>query len=403
LGARFAQFGDKAAALRQARLVTLRRALGLAQEHAVDAFLIAGDLFEDNQVAESLVAEAIALFRAHPTVPVFILPGNHDPASGPDSVWSRKAFRTLPPHVHVLAQPGVTLLEGAALLASPLTQKLSSVDPSRRFVELAATVPAGLIKIGITHGALAIEGKHAPNDFPIALNAASRAGLDYLAIGHWHSWLADTDDGRIVMPGTPEPDRFANERSGHLALVEIAGAGQPPRVQALSVNTLTWRSLAFDFLSVEASRAAFASAVTELGPQAGSAVVRVTLAGTASPALLAETRGELEAALAPFLAGQIVDRTRVALSAGELADLRARHPLLAQTLADIDRLESLATGVPVPDSAPASPGAAGSAPLTLAEIQALLGPARIELAQLTPEFFAGLRQMLFQTLQEVTP
>jgi DNA repair exonuclease SbcCD nuclease subunit len=50
LGARFCQFGPQAEALRQARLQTLATALQAASQRCVDAFLVAGDLFEDNQV-----------------------------------------------------------------------------------------------------------------------------------------------------------------------------------------------------------------------------------------------------------------------------------------------------------------------------------------------------------------
>ena len=402
LGARFSQFSSASGHLRAARLSTLRRTLALAVEREADAFLIAGDLFEDNQVDDALVASAMAIFGAHPALPIYILPGNHDPFTGPDCVWQRKAFLNAPANVRVFREAGVADLGGGAYLAaSPLHQKLSTTDPSLKLVELAAALPADAIKIGITHGALAIEAKHQPNDFPIALNAASRAGLDYLAIGHWHNWLPDTDGGRIVMPGTPEPDRFANDASGHVALVEIAGPGQPPRVQALPVATLAWRALTFDFAFAEASRASLAAAFGELAPAAAGTVLRVTLSGVASPAALAETRAWLASALGPFLVGQLVDRTRVALTAVELADLQARHPILAQVLADIDRLETFATGT-VSASAP-GPSAASevSAPLALAEAQALLAPARIELAHLTPDLLAQLRQTIFQTLREV--
>ncbi|WP_414660746.1 metallophosphoesterase family protein [Horticoccus sp. 23ND18S-11] len=399
LGARFAQFGAKGAVLRAARLTTLRRVLALAHEHNVDAMIIAGDLFEDNQVDEALVVETVELFGAFPSVPIFILPGNHDPATGPDSVWQRKPFLRAPGHVHVLMQAGITALgAGVHLLASPLHQKLSTVDPSLKLVELAATLPADAIAIGVTHGAPAIEGKHQPNDFPIALNAASRAGLDYLAIGHWHNWLADTDGGRIVMPGTPEPDQFANERCGHVALVEIAGHGQPPRVQPLPVSTLTWKALTLDFLAPEASRASLDAELARLRPAAARTVVRITLAGTASPAQLTAVRATLDEALAPFLVGQIVDRTRVALSPVELDALKVTHPILAQTLADLDRIEALATGATVAAGETTTPALP---PLTLAEVQALLTPSKIELAALTPEFFSQLRHMLLQTLQEV--
>lgn len=406
LGARFSQFGTRGARLRDARIATLRRALGLAREHEVDAFLIAGDLFEDNQVDDALVLAVLELFRDHASVPIFILPGNHDPFTGPDSVWQRKAFLAAPAHVKVLHEPSVIDLGGAMLLASPLQQKLSTVDPSLRFIGQAASLDADTIKIGLTHGALAIEGKHQPNDFPITLNAASRAGLDYLAIGHWHNWLADTDGGRLVIPGTPEPDRFTNDAAGHIALVEIAGRGQQPQVKPLAVNTLTWRSLSFDFLSPEAAHVSLAAALTELRPNAERAVVRVTFTGTASPKALADMRSQLEAALSPFLVGQIVDRTRIALSNAELADLQSRHPLLAQTLADIDRLESIATGeIRSLAPAPIDPEGFGrtQVALTLADVQTLLAPSKIDLASLTPEFFSHLRQMLLQTLREVAP
>jgi DNA repair exonuclease SbcCD nuclease subunit len=402
LGARFSQFVATASRLRAARLDTLRRSLELAVKHEADAFLIAGDLFEDNQVDDVLVASALDIFRAYPSLPVYVLPGNHDPYTGPDSIWQRKAFQNAPANVHVLREAGVTDLGGNAyLVASPLHQKLSTSDPSLKLVELAAGLPAEAIKIGLTHGALAIEAKHQPNDFPIALNAATRARLDYLAIGHWHNWLPDTDGGRIVMPGTPEPDRFANDASGHVALVEITGPGQPPRVQSLSVATLTWRALTFDFASAESSRASLAATLGELTPAAASTVLRVTLTGIASPAALSDIRAWLTPSLAPFLVGQLRDETRVALTAAELVDLQARHPILAQVLADIDRLETFSTGTVATSTTAASSAPATSGPLTLPEANALLVPAKIDLASLTPELLAQLRQTIFQTLQEV--
>jgi DNA repair exonuclease SbcCD nuclease subunit len=371
-------------------------------ERQADAFLVAGDLFEDNQVDDALVHAVLDLFRGQPALPIYILPGNHDPFTGPDCVWQRKAFLQAPAHIHVFRTAGVAELGGRAhLVASPLRQKRSSHDPSLKLAELAAGLPADSIRIGLTHGALAIESKHTPDDFPIALDAASRAGLDYLAIGHWHNWLAGTDGGRIVMPGTPEPDRFANDDSGHVALVELEAAGRPPRVEKIPVATLAWRTCAFDFLDTAAARASVAAVLAKYGSAAERTVLRVTLTGTASPLALGEVRAWLEAALAPFLVGQVIDETRVALSAAELADLRARHPILAQVLADIDRLELFAGGQV------ATPVAAGNAadlaaPLTLAQAQAILAPARIDLAQLDAAWFARLRQTVFQSLQEVT-
>jgi len=398
LGARFRQFGAKADALRSARLATLRRSLEVCRERAVDAFLIAGDLFEDNLVDDLLVAEVVRIFGEFSSLPICILPGNHDPNSGPEAVWNRKAFLQAPANVRVLRETGTTDLGGAVLLASPLAQKRSTTDPSLKLAELAKDIPTDRIKIGITHGALAIEGRHQPNDFPIALNAASRAGLDYLAVGHWHNWLAETDGGRIVMPGTPEPDQFDQERSGQVALVEIDGPGVLPRVQPLNVASLNWKKLNFDFLAADSSHATLNQALAELRPNAARTILRVTLTGNASPQAAAEVKALIENATSDFFYHQIVDSTRVALSSAELADLQSRHPILAQVLADIDQLERFATGNgPVPDGEGST-----SSPMTLADAQMLLANAKIELAGLSSEFFTQLRQTLFQTLQEVS-
>lgn len=398
LGARFAQFGPRASALRDARLRTLSRTLGLARDRGADAFIVAGDLFEDNDVDDRLVDAVLALLGAHAEVPVFILPGNHDPFTGPGSVWQRPAWRQPPPHVTVLREPrAVRLADGVHLLAAPLTQKRSPTDPSLALVDLARALPSGEVKIGVTHGSPAIEARHEPDDFPISLRAASRASLDYLALGHWHGWLADLDGGRMVMPGTPEPDRFESEGAGRVAWVELAGAGVAPRVEALPVAELVWRSLQVDCLQLEAARATVGAELAALAPRAASAVVRVTLSGAVSPSALAVLRAWLDPQLGGFLACQVHDRTRTQLSAAELADLQARHPILTAVLADIERLEVFAgaSGTGTPDIGPASP-------LTLKEAQALLSAADIDLTLLDAGFFNHLRHLLLQALQEAT-
>lgn len=398
LGAVFRQFGACADSLRNARLTTLRRALEETRKLGIGHFLIAGDLFEDNFVSTDLVAQTLQIFADFPEVMIWILPGNHDPISGPESVWNRQPFLQAPSHVRILREAGCTDLGDAVLLASPLSQKLSTTDPSQKLVGLAQDVPGARIKIGITHGAPAIEGKHQPNDFPIALDAASRAGLDYLALGHWHNWLADLDGGRMVMPGTPEPDQFANERSGQVAVVEIDGPGQMPRVRPLAVATLDWKVLDYDFLSANSSRASLDQTLADLQDHAGETLLRIALSGSASPQAVATLQSELEPVLSRFFFSQVVDKTRVALGAAELSDLKSRHPILAQVLADIDQLERFATATGTASQVPEST----SDPLTLAEACALLDSSKIELTALSPGFFRHLRQMLFQTFQEVT-
>lgn len=77
IGARFVRFGDKAPILRAARATALKRILEIATEKDVDAILIAGDLFESNQIANSLVEEVFGILAAHREIPIVILPGKH--------------------------------------------------------------------------------------------------------------------------------------------------------------------------------------------------------------------------------------------------------------------------------------------------------------------------------------
>ncbi len=396
LGARLSGFGPHAEHLRARRLATLRTALELARVRAADAFLVAGDLFEDSLVEDALVDAVLQLFADFPDLPVRLLPGNHDPASGPASLWSRRQFRddALPPNVVVFREPGAHALGPVTLLVSPLRQKVSSNDPSLCLGELARQPPADRVKIGLTHGALAIPGKHQPNDFPIDPRAATRAGLDYLGIGHWHNWQTYDADDRLVMPGTPEPDAFGQENAGHVACVEIDGPGAPPRVEKVRVGSLRWTHWDCDFTSFDTHRAALQDHVNGWSGDAPANVCRVRLTGPASLDDRAAALAWLHALFGDTLYFKVEDETVPVLSAGELAALEREHPILCQVLADLNQLELLATG-----TAPANATLPTGPAITLAEAQTLAADAKLELAALTPADFLAARDLLFGGVQ----
>jgi DNA repair exonuclease SbcCD nuclease subunit len=391
LGKCFKQFGDKASELRQVRFETLRRALQTARDRRVDAFVVAGDLFEDNEVDDSVVRSAVSVFAAFADVPVFILPGNHDPFIGPGSVWNRQSFLGVPNNVKVFRAAESVEINGGYLLASPLQQKNSTLDPSFKIVELATKLPAERIQVGVTHGALAIPSKHEPNDFPIALNAASRAKLDFLAAGHWHNWLL-SDDGRLLMPGTPETDEFDQTDSGFVALVEVNERGKPPQIEKLPIATLSWQTLDFDFLDVDNARRHLQAEMAKLNDRSKTSVVRVRVRGSAARDVLADTRRWLDELLKPFLFAQLQDESSLAFSPAELDFLKANHPILSQVLADLDQMSALTIGTRN-DSVSAEP-------LSPADKDRLLGEAHIEASELKATHFELARQLLLQKLQE---
>ncbi len=391
LGKCFKQFGSKAEELRQVRFETLRRALQIARERGVDAFVVAGDLFEDNEVDDSVVCSAVNAFAEFSDVPVFLLPGNHDPFIGPGSVWNRQSFLAAPKNVRVFRNAKFVEVGDGYLLASPLQQKNSTIDPSLKLVELAASLSTDRVQVGITHGALAIPSKHELNDFPIALNAASRAKLDYLAVGHWHNWHVG-DDGRLLMPGTPETDEFDQTDSGFVALVEINGRGKPPHIEKLHVATLGWHTLDFDFLDVEAARQHLQTEIKRLNERAKTSVLRVRVRGSAARDVLTATRQWLDGLLRPFPLAQLQDESSLALAPAELDFLKTKHPILSQVFADLDQLSALTIGTRN-DSNTAEP-------LTPADKDKLLSDAYIEPSELKAKHFELARQLLLQNLQE---
>jgi DNA repair exonuclease SbcCD nuclease subunit len=337
IGARFRQFGDRAARLREARVGTLRRVLQMAQEREVDALLMAGDLFEDHQIEPAAVAEVFELFAEHEAVPIFILPGNHDPIGGPSAIWARRPFVTPPPHVRVFAQAEAVPLAGGWLVANPLTQKKSSIDPTHRLTELARTLPANALKIGMTHGSPAIGSKHQPDDFPIALDAATRAGLDFLALGHWHSAMT-LDGGRMLMPGTPEPTDFAEHAAGCVHEIEMERTGELPKITAVRCAGFEWRHVEID-LGVPNR---LISDLEQWPP--ASTVLRLTLRGLLAPHLVAQWLANLQPALAALAACDVRDETAPDFTPAELEELQREHPLLTQVLQDLNGLTGLNRG-----------------------------------------------------------
>jgi len=93
-----AEVGDK---VRAARLQTVRRLLQVAAEQQADFVIVAGDTFEDNQVDSQLVHKLFSILEQCP-LPIYILPGNHDPLTA-DSVYLRSVLvNNLPANVHIL-------------------------------------------------------------------------------------------------------------------------------------------------------------------------------------------------------------------------------------------------------------------------------------------------------------
>lgn len=348
------QFGMKArdvaakgGDVRQARLDTLARVGRLAGERQAAFVLLAGDVFEDNQVDNQLVYDVLRGLERFPC-PAYLLPGNHD-CAGPASVYSRPAFASRSANVHVLDEPVAVEAGGAWLLPSPLRHRWSQEDPTEALGGLGPA--SGAIRIGVAHGSLRIEGKYKADDFPIALNAAARAGLDYLALGHWHSYYAH--DVRTVYSGTPEPTKFGEVGGGSVALVEIDAPGAVPRIERVPVATLKWDQWDEVFTAdPEACLADWRQRIESLAEPA-RLLLRLAPRGSAP----AEFRPRVEefaqwARSRLFYVDLRLDALTPALGGADLLAACASHPLLSGLMSDLQALDSLIDPSQAPRLAP---------------------------------------------------
>lgn len=233
IGMKAVHTGEKAKAVRQKRFDAAGRIVELAKQKDVDFVLLAGDTFEDHNVGDVAVKRTVDILNRFDPIPVYVLPGNHDPLV-PGGIWDLDSWQRIESHVTLLREEREYCHgDDVVLYACPLTQKQSGSDPTTWIPHREDGDDR--IRIGVAHGSLNILPDRM--NFPIAADRPEQSGLDYLALGDWHG---RGTYGRAVYPGTMEPTRFGEKDSGNVLIVDIDEAGAEPRIEACRVNSLTW-------------------------------------------------------------------------------------------------------------------------------------------------------------------
>ncbi len=237
IGMKTEGIGKAGEIVRKERISAVERIVKVANEKSVDFIIVAGDLFEDNGV-ERVVVQKIGDILSKFGGPVFIIPGNHDPAS-PGSVWEHPVWNSHD-NLHVLLNAEPVEHKNCILYPCPVLEKYSTSKP---ISWIKADQPS-YIQIGIAHGT--VEGIHQEEpDYPISRNAPIECGLDYLALGHWHSTTLYEENNtvRMAYSGTHETSRFGERDSGNILFVEITHPGATPQITKIRTGKLIWKSI----------------------------------------------------------------------------------------------------------------------------------------------------------------
>lgn len=198
----------------------------LAEEVGAQFIVVAGDVFEHNALSREILARATEMFKRLP-VPVYVLPGNHDPLVA-DSVF----YRTSADNVHVIADSEpIAVGKGVELVGAPYLSKRANHDLVRQALE--PLEPTEGIRIAVGHGQVdsRTSGGDADTiDLEFVEECLDRGVIDYLALGDTHSTASLGKTGRVWFSGSPETTDFkecstggGEVDSGNALVVRIAG------------------------------------------------------------------------------------------------------------------------------------------------------------------------------------
>jgi len=191
--------------------------VNLCLDEAVDALMIAGDLYDNDLTSMKTAAFLRSEMRrlAEAGISVFVIRGNHDAKS----VLNRHL--SLPENVHVFTgRAGAVPVEGK----DAVVHGVSFADRHMADSLLPKYKPpvAGVVNIGLLHTSL---GGSAEHDVyaPCALSDLAGHGYDYWGLGHIHKRAAHTaGPATVVMPGIPQGRHINEAGPKSVTLVEIA-------------------------------------------------------------------------------------------------------------------------------------------------------------------------------------
>lgn len=229
LGMTRAFLSDEASArFGQARIDAIPALGRLAEEQGAAFIVVAGDVFESNQLSRETLGRSLEALKRLP-VPVFLLPGNHDPLDGA-SIFGTAEFRDAPDHVLVIRDTAaieVPGCPGVEVVGNPWRSKRPVSDLC---ADLAATLePArNVTRIAVCHGQVDTlspdKGKPDLVNLAAAESAIREDRFHYLALGDRHSLTAVGETGRIHYSGAPVATAFDEDAPNQALLVEVDGA-----------------------------------------------------------------------------------------------------------------------------------------------------------------------------------
>lgn len=210
------------------RIEAVRDMARLAADEGCAFVLACGDLFHSNHVDRQVVARALDALAAF-SVPVLILPGNHDPLDAASIYATPAVADRLPANVTVISDSRpITPVPGVQVVGAPWHTRRPGRDLAAAALEGLAPQD-GALRVLAAHGAVDVLSPDADDPALIRLEPLRHAlfsgAVSYVALGDRHSALEVADDPRIRYPGSPVATDHDELRPGMALVVQLDAAG----------------------------------------------------------------------------------------------------------------------------------------------------------------------------------
>ena len=315
LGARFEGFGAAAGECQAAHLRAFDRITDLAEQRA-DVLIVAGDLFESYRPEPQLAERVAHRFRrlAENGKAVVLIPGTHDSYAYSDCVYKTHNLggacilagrEFVPPTEWVVRDSRERVIFYGCAGVAPG----SSPQEAERIIRSLRRVEGHGHHVALIHGS--VMDRRGPmsraEDMPLSESQLSEFGMDYVALGHHHSWKVFEDGRRAVAcyPGSPVAKSFRESGERSVALVRIENG--LASVERIAVNELSVVERNLD-VSVTRSAEDVAAEIKRLGHE--KLLARIHLKGT--PNCVLNPEWLLAQATPGFAFLDLVDETEVA-------------------------------------------------------------------------------------------
>ena len=300
-------------------LVTEARRIGAA------SIIIAGDLFDSERVTARTRDTVLDTIAAASNISFFYLRGNHDGSFDTSG-------RALPKNLYTFdgeGWVGYDLCDGVRIVGhnSPADGDFSALDGILRKDD---------VNICVLHGELRDKGAGGES---FGRGAIAGHGIDYLALGHYHSYTEEMLDGRLcaVYCGTPEGRGFDETGEKGYSLIEISDGRLTHRFVPFAKRKIREIEVAVD--GAAGHRDISERAALALRSIPSSDIVRLKLTGGLTPGVWKDTEALTEEFRGRFYYFEVKDATRLEIRPEDYAGDKSLKGEFIRTVSEADGLD----------------------------------------------------------------